>query len=80
MLGQLIFPTYSHYSQDQEKLNRLFLRVFKMISTITIPASIGILALSDEIASVLLGEIWLPMVVLRKYSPTAQLRWFDDVG
>jgi PST family polysaccharide transporter/lipopolysaccharide exporter len=62
MLFQLIFPAYSHYSQDQEKLNQLYLRVFKVVSFITIPASFGILALSDEIASVLLGEIWLPMV------------------
>ena len=62
ILAQLIFPTYSHYSQDQEKLNRLFLRVLKVVSVTTIPAAFGILALSDEIASVLLGEIWLPMV------------------
>ncbi|MDX2503847.1 MAG: polysaccharide biosynthesis C-terminal domain-containing protein, partial [Gammaproteobacteria bacterium] len=32
------------------------------IAVITIPAAFGILALSDEIASVLLGETWLPMV------------------
>jgi len=62
ILSPLIFPTYSRYNQDQEKLNRLFLRIFKVISTVSIPASFGILALSDEIASVLLGEIWVPMV------------------
>lgn len=62
LLGPLIFPTYSYYSQDQEKLNQLFLRVLKVVSVITIPATFGILALSEEIASVLLGEIWLPMV------------------
>ena len=62
ILAQLIFPTYSYYNEDQEKLNQLFLRVLKVVSIITIPASFGILALSDEIASVLLGEIWLPMV------------------
>ena len=62
VLGQLIFPTYSHYNQNQEKLNRLFLRSLKVVAFITIPASFGILALSDEIASVLLGEIWIPMV------------------
>ena len=62
VLGQLVFPSYSHYNEDQEKLNRLFLRVFKLVSSITIPASFGILVLSDEIASVLLGEIWVPMV------------------
>ena len=62
ILAQLIFPTYSYYNEDQKKLNQLFLRVLKVVSIITIPASFGILALSDEIASVLLGEIWLPMV------------------
>lgn len=62
MLAQLIFPTYSYYSEDQEKLNQLFLRVLKVVSFIAIPASFGILALSDEIASVLLGSIWIPMV------------------
>lgn len=62
ILSPLIFPTYSHYNQDQEKLNRIFLTIFKVISTVSIPASFGILALSDEIASVLLGEIWAPMV------------------
>ena len=62
MLAPLIFPTYSYYNQDQVKLNRLFLRVLKVVSMITIPASIGVLALSDEIAAVLLGEIWIPMV------------------
>ncbi len=62
MLAQLIFPTYSHFNKDQGKLNELFLRVLKVVSCITIPASFGILALSDEIAAVLLGEVWLPMV------------------
>lgn len=62
MLSPLIFPTYSYYNQDQKKLNRFFLRVLKVVSMITIPASFGILALSDEIAAVLLGEIWVPMV------------------
>ena len=62
VLAQLIFPSYSYYNQDQEKLNKLFLRVLKVVSFITIPAAFGILALSEEIASVLLGEIWLPMV------------------
>lgn len=61
ILSPLIFPTYSHYNQDQGKLNQIYLRVFKVISTIAFPASFGILALSDEIASVLLGEIWVPM-------------------
>ena len=36
--------------------------MLKVVSIITIPASFGVLALSDEIASVLLGKIWLPMV------------------
>ena len=62
VMGPLIFPSYAYYSQNQEKMNQLFLRVFKVISVITIPAAFGVLALSDEIASVLLGEIWLPMV------------------
>ena len=62
ILAPLIFPTYAYYSQNQEKMNRLFLRVLKVVSIVTIPAAFGILALSDEIASVLLGEIWLPMV------------------
>jgi len=62
VLSQLVFPSYSHYNQDQEKLNRLFLKVFRVVSIVTIPASFGILALSDEIASVLLGEIWRPMI------------------
>ncbi len=62
ILAPLIFPTYSYYNEDQEKLNQLFLRVLKVVSIVTIPASFGVLALSDEIASVLLGDIWLPMV------------------
>ena len=62
ILGSLIFPTYAYYSQHQDKMNQLFLRVLKVVSSITIPATFGILALSDEIASILLGEIWLPMV------------------
>ena len=61
ILAPLIFPTYAHYSEDQEKMNQLFLRVLKVVSIITIPAAFGILALSDEIASVLLGEVWTPM-------------------
>ena len=62
LLAPIVFPTYSHYSEDQEKLNQVFLRVLKVVAMFTIPASFGILALSDEIASVLLGAIWLPMV------------------
>jgi O-antigen/teichoic acid export membrane protein len=61
ILAPLIFPTFAHYSEDQEKMNQLFLRVLKVVSMVTIPAAFGILALSDEIASVLLGEVWAPM-------------------
>lgn len=62
MLRQLIFPAFSQFNQDQKRLNRVLLRVFKVITAITIPASFGILAFSNEIASVLLGEVWIPMV------------------
>lgn len=61
ILGPLIFPSYARYNQDQEKLNRIFLRVLKVVAIVTIPASFGLLALSDEIATVLLGPIWTPM-------------------
>lgn len=62
ILGPLIFPSYAYYTKHQEKMNQLFLRVLHVVSSVTIPASFGILALSDEIATVLLGEIWEPMV------------------
>jgi lipopolysaccharide exporter len=62
VISEMIFPAYNAIKSDLEKLRQSFLKIFKVISIVSIPAAFGIMALSHEIIVVLLGVKWEPAV------------------
>lgn len=62
VVSEVIFPAYNAIKSDLEKLRAAFLKIFKIISMVSIPAAFGILALSREIIVLLLGAKWEPAV------------------
>lgn len=52
------FPGYMHLRQDSNRLREGFLRVWSMVALIVIPAAIGMSAVAEGIAGVILGPKW----------------------
>lgn len=59
---KVMFPAYSKLQKDLKALRHGYLRVLKLIATLTIPAAAGIGILAPEIVVVVYGEKWLPSV------------------
>jgi len=62
VLGGVLFPLFSRIRHDAELLRRTFITSSRLIFSVTIPASLGILILSPHIVRYIYGERWLPMV------------------
>ncbi|WP_321430942.1 lipopolysaccharide biosynthesis protein [uncultured Methanolobus sp.] len=62
VLSQIIYPIYSKLQHDIDRLNHSHLKVLSFFSLFIIPASIGLLLISDSFIGVIYGNKWLPSV------------------
>ena len=62
VLSQVMFPSYSSIQNDISQLRSIFLKVYKFISFIAIPAAAGLFLAGDAIVYVILGQRWMPLV------------------
>ena len=62
VVATVMFPSYSSIQDDLPRLSKAYLMGLKLLSTITVPASMGLFMLADRIVPVLFGERWIPMV------------------
>lgn len=53
-----LFPSFSTISSDTERLRSAFVKVFAVVALVTMPAALGILAVSDSLVFVVFGEKW----------------------
>lgn len=60
--SRIMFPAYCSIQDDIQKLQKVYLKVFTLLSKITIPAAAGLAALAPEIISIVYGEKWMPAV------------------
>jgi len=60
LVSRVMLPAYSLLQNDLPALNEAFLKVFKLLSFIAIPASAGMIVLAPEIMLAVYGEKWLP--------------------
>ncbi|MBZ0220459.1 MAG: lipopolysaccharide biosynthesis protein [Candidatus Methylomirabilis sp.] len=56
--SRVMFPSYSKLQDDPHALREAYLKVLKLVASISIPAGAGLAVLSLEIVSVLYGERW----------------------
>lgn len=63
-LRKVIFPTLSSLQDDSEKFEEVYLKIFKLVTVITVALSGLLYFLADVIILNLLGEKWLPTVII----------------
>jgi O-antigen/teichoic acid export membrane protein len=54
----LVFPAYAKLQDDLPRFRRAYLRSLRFVCTISVPAGIGLAALSDVFVRVLYGQKW----------------------
>jgi O-antigen/teichoic acid export membrane protein len=87
-LGQLIipiqdvlYPAYSHWQEDRDRLAAAWLRVVRMVAALVCPMMVGVAIVSDDFVRVVLGERWLVAApVLRILAPVALLQSLSALG
>lgn len=63
IISRVMFPTYSKLQDNKDALRNAYMKTLNYISTLTIPASLGILVIGPELINVILGEKWAPSIV-----------------
>jgi len=62
LVGRVMFPTYSKLQDNKEALGRAYLKTFRMVSMLSIPATLGILIIAPDFIEIVLKEKWMPAV------------------
>jgi O-antigen/teichoic acid export membrane protein len=58
--NQVMFPAYAMLQEDPQRFRRAYLRSLRFITIISVPAGLGLAALSSEFIHVVYGEKWAP--------------------
>jgi O-antigen/teichoic acid export membrane protein len=64
VINRVAFPTFSRVQGNIKKLRNGFLRVIRVTMVISLPMSLGIVAVAPQFVIVVLGEQWRPMIPL----------------
>ncbi len=56
--NRIIYPLFSRYQEDRNRLNRIFLKITKVLSIIVFPVLLGISAKSEQIVVIAFGTQW----------------------
>ena len=59
---EVLFPAFSRMQQERARVASLWLRVNRVVGTITIPGMLGLILVAPEFVEVVLGPRWEPAV------------------
>lgn len=62
LVGTVMFPVYAQIKDEKATLKKAYLRTINYVSFISIPATVGIFAVSLDFVKVVYGAKWLPAV------------------
>lgn len=62
LVSNIMMPSYSQLQREPERLRRVYLKTLKLTATVSVPAAAGLAVLAPDIAGVVYGPKWLPMV------------------
>jgi O-antigen/teichoic acid export membrane protein len=62
LIGRVMFPTYSKLQDEKEDLKNAYIKTLEIVTTFSIPASLGLLVIAPEFTSIVLGEKWTPAI------------------
>ncbi|MCB9477729.1 MAG: oligosaccharide flippase family protein [Deltaproteobacteria bacterium] len=82
IVGRVAFPLYAQLQNDPERLSRAFMRVLRLILTLTAPGGVLLALIAPELVPLVFGNEWEPMVlILRLLVVYTCLRpIYDDCG
>lgn len=67
IISRVMYPVYSKLADDNNEFKNMFILVAKVISIITFPMMLGLMAVSDLFVNVVLGEKWneiIPLILI----------------
>jgi len=64
IFGNVLFPSYSRIQDDKARVARAYLKSTKMVFLMIVPVSFGLAVVAPLLVPVLLGQQWVPMIVL----------------
>lgn len=65
-VSPVLFPSFSQIQDDTVKIASIFTRAISVVSLITFPMMLGLLVISDNLVSVILGQQWLEVIPILK--------------
>jgi len=64
VISSVMFPAYSQLQDDPDRLRKAFLRILKLVTFISFPVAIGIVAVAPTFIRAFLGPDWMPMTTV----------------
>lgn len=61
-LQEVLFPALSRIQDDARRMGGAWLRAIRLVAAVALPAMLGLIAVTPEFISTVLGERWLPAV------------------
>ena len=61
-VGRVTFPVYASIQDDDDRLARAYLRVVRMLATLSFPLMLGLLAVCDVFVRAVYGARWAPAI------------------
>ena len=73
LINQVSFSAFSQLQNDKDEFNKLYLKIIEFTAIIVLPLYIGSFLVAEELIIFLIGQQWLPAVVLFKFLCLAQI-------
>ena len=64
MIGQVMYPALSKFSEDHQRFGAAYLRTSSLISLATFPVMVGLAVTAQPFVRVFLGPKWMPVAAL----------------
>lgn len=62
LIHRVAFPAYSKIQDDTERLGGAYLKVLRLVGTLSMPAAVGIFLVTPNFVPTVLGAKWIPAV------------------
>jgi len=64
IVSRVIFPSFSRIQDDNNEMKNLYIYAVKFISTVSVPASVGLFFIAPEFVSIFLKDEWEDAVII----------------
>lgn len=64
IINGVFFPSYAKIKDDQARLTQVYLKSLYVVLLIMVPIAFGVLFTAPQLVPVLLGDKWIPMIIV----------------